>query len=172
MCAVQVVNTLTGYSLGVFGLLPRTIVGLPGIVTSPFLHGSWLHLIGNLLPFGVLSLMVCSDGLRRYVAVSATVILVGGGLVWVFGRGAYHVGASGWVFGLWVYVLARAWFQHSWGNLFTALVALVFYSGMLYGFIPRYGVSFESHIAGALAGYWAARTFATAPRRVTPKKES
>lgn len=164
MCAVQLLNTLSGYSLNGFGLLPRTLRGVPGIVVSPFLHGSWLHLIGNLLPFAVLSLMVASHGVRRYLTVSGLIIVLGGGLVWAFGRDSFHVGASGWVFGLWAYVLARAWYQRSWGNLLMAVVTLVLYSGMVFGFVPRYGVSFESHLAGALAGLVAARLLLSVPR--------
>jgi membrane associated rhomboid family serine protease len=165
MCLVQVLNTLSGYSFNGFGLLPRTLRGLPGIGLSPFLHGSWLHLMGNLLPFMVLSAMVLSEGVRRYLTASVLIILLGGGLVWLFGRASFHVGASGWVFGLWVYVLARAWYRHSWGNLAMAVVALVFYSGMVWGFVPRYGVSFESHLAGALAGLLTAKLLGSAPRR-------
>lgn len=171
MCAVQVFNTVSGYALTAFGVLPRSVSGLPGIVLSPFVHGSWPHLLGNLLPFVLLSLMVASEGLRRYLTASVLIIVIGGALVWLFGRGSYHVGASGWVFGLWVYILARAWLRHSWSNLATALAALVFYSGMVYGFLPRYGVSFEAHIAGAVAGFVTARMLLSAPRRASLEKE-
>jgi membrane associated rhomboid family serine protease len=157
MCVVQVLNFMSGYSLTSFGLQPRTLHGLVGIVTAPFMHGSFLHLLGNLVPFVVLGALVARDGLQRFAMASALIIVVGGALVWLFGRGYFHVGASGWVFGLWVYVLARAWYQHSWANLLCALAALLLYGGLIYGFLPRYGVSFESHIAGAVAGFIAAR---------------
>lgn len=157
MCVVQVLNLLSGYSLNTYGLLPRSAHGLLGIVSAPFLHGSLWHLLGNLVPFVVLGALVAKDGLGRFLTASALIVVIGGLLVWLFGRGYYHVGASGWVFGLWVYVLARAWFHHSWANLFCAVAALVLYGGLVFGFLPRYGVSFESHIAGAVAGLMAAR---------------
>ena len=73
------------------------------------------------------------------------------------------IGASGWVFGLWAYILSLAWFQHSWGNLITAAVVALLYGGLVFGFLPRQGVSFEGHIAGAFAGFIAAKVLLSAP---------
>lgn len=152
LVAVQAVNMLTGYWLVSFGLVPRSIEGLRGVVLAPFIHGSVAHLLGNLLPFMVLSWLVATEGVRRYAWVVGLVSLAGGLLVWLFGRTSLHVGASGLIFGLWTYLLARAWYQRSVASLLLALIALVGYSGLIYGFLPAAGVSFESHIAGALAG--------------------
>ncbi|MCD5992576.1 rhomboid family intramembrane serine protease [Pseudomonas sp. CDFA 602] len=152
MVAVQVVNAATGYSLVRFGIFPRTLSGLQGIVFAPFLHGSARHLISNLLPFMALSWLVATEGVRRYAWVAGLVCLLGGALVWVFGRTSIHVGASGLIFGLWTYLLARAWYQRSIASLLLAVIALAGYSGLVYGFLPATGVSFESHIAGAIAG--------------------
>lgn len=160
MVALQVANTLTGYTLNAFGLIPRTLDGLPGVLISPWLHGSWMHLFSNLLPFVVLSAIVLRDGMSRYLVVSGAVIVIGGLLVWGLGRGSIHVGASGWVFGLWAYILASAWFHRSFGNLAAALFVFAFYGGMVFGFIPERGVSFEAHLAGAVAGLAVARALA------------
>ena len=73
-------------------------------------------------------------------------------LVWIIGRPVIHVGASGVIFGLWAYLLARAWFQRSLVSFAVALVTLLGYSGLILGFIPVPGVSIESHLSGALAG--------------------
>lgn len=152
MVAVQVINSLTANSLLSHGLVPRTWAGLQGIVFSPFLHGSVRHLLSNLLPFMVLSWLVATEGLQRYVRVALLVMLLGGLLVWLIGRSSIHVGASGLIFGLWAYLLARAWFQRSLVSFAVALITLVGYSGLILGFIPVPGVSIESHLAGALAG--------------------
>jgi membrane associated rhomboid family serine protease len=157
MLALQAANTFTGYALNSFALVPRTLGGLPGLLLSPWLHGSWFHLIGNLLPFAMLSAIVLRDGTSRYLTVSAVVIVLGGLLVWCFGRRSIHVGASGWVFGLWAYILASAWYRRSLDNLIAALFVAVFHGGMVLGFLPRHGVSFEFHLAGSLAGIAAAR---------------
>lgn len=152
MIAVQVINSLTGNSLLSHGLVPRTLSGLQGIVFSPFLHGSVRHLLSNLLPFIVLSWLVATEGLQRYVRVAALIALLGGLMVWIVGRPVTHVGASGVIFGLWAYLLARAWYQRSLISFGVALVTLVGYSGLILGFIPVPGVSIESHLCGALAG--------------------
>lgn len=164
MVAIQLLNMVSGYSLTMFGLVPRTGYGLVGIVTSPFLHGSLAHLLANLVPFLVLGTLVIADGFKRFVTVSAIIILLGGSLVWLFGFNGVHVGASAWIFGLWAYLLARAWFHRSWSNVLIAVIVALLYGGLIFGFIPRQGVSFEGHIGGAFAGFFAARLLFSAPR--------
>lgn len=157
LVAVQMANALTGYWLVSFGIVPRSLEGLRGIVLAPFIHGSFAHLLGNLVPFMALSWLVATEGVRRYAWVTGLIMLLGGSLVWVFGRTSLHVGASGLIFGLWTYLLARAWYQRSIASLLLAILALAGYSGLIYGFLPAAGVSFESHIAGAVAGVCVAR---------------
>ncbi|KAA0957557.1 rhomboid family intramembrane serine protease [Pseudomonas sp. ANT_H12B] len=164
MVALQLLNVATGYSLITFGLVPRTVHGLTGIITSPFLHASFAHLSANLIAFLILGTLVIIDGLKRFLAVSAIIILLGGLLVWLFGFAGVHVGASGWIFGLWAYILSRAWFQRSWGNLIIASVVVLLYGGLIFGFLPRRGVSFEGHIFGAFAGFIAAKVLLSVPR--------
>ncbi|HEX8591687.1 MAG TPA: rhomboid family intramembrane serine protease [Pseudomonas sp.] len=156
MVAVQVINTFTGNSLVYHGLFPRTLSGLQGIVFSPFLHGSVRHLLSNLLPFVVLSWLVATEGLQRYIRVALLISFLGGLMVWIVGRPVLHVGASGLIFGLWTYVLARAWYQRSLISFGIAIIALLGYSGLIFGFIPVPGVSIESHLCGALAGIFVA----------------
>ncbi|WLH67898.1 rhomboid family intramembrane serine protease [Pseudomonas sp. FP2309] len=164
MIALQLFNVATGYSLMAFGLVPRTLPGLLGIITSPFLHASFAHLSANLIAFLILGTLVTIEGVHRFVTVSAIIILLGGSLVWLFGFTGIHVGASGWVFGLWAYLLSRAWFHRSWGNLITAGVVALLYGGLILGFLPRQGVSFEGHLFGALAGFIAAKVLLSTPR--------
>ncbi|WP_145143876.1 rhomboid family intramembrane serine protease [Pseudomonas duriflava] len=152
MVGVQLVNMLTANSLLYHGIIPRTTYGLQGIVFAPFLHGSVGHLVSNLPAFVVLSWLVSSEGLGRYVRVFILIAGLGGFLVWLVGRPSIHVGASGLIFGLWTYVLTRAWFQRSLLSLLIAAIALAAYGGLIFGFLPVPGVSFESHIMGAIAG--------------------
>ncbi|MBV7497443.1 MULTISPECIES: rhomboid family intramembrane serine protease [Pseudomonas] len=164
MVALQLLNVATGYSLIAFGLVPRTWQGLVGIITSPFLHGSFAHLSTNLIAFLILGTLVIVEGLSRFMAVSTIIILLGGSLVWLFGFAGVHIGASGWVFGLWAYLLSRAWFQRSWSNLITASVVVLLYGGLIFGFLPRQGMSFEGHIFGAISGFIAAKVLLSTPR--------
>jgi membrane associated rhomboid family serine protease len=156
LVVVQVVNSFTGNSLVHHGLVPRTVSGLQGIVFAPFLHGSVRHLLSNLVPLAVMSWLVMSEGVERYLRVAVLIVVISGLLVWCFGRSSIHVGASGLIFGLWGYVLARAWYQRSIVSVLIALFVVVTYSSLVFGFIPVPGVSFEGHIAGTIAGIFVA----------------
>ncbi|WP_263263042.1 rhomboid family intramembrane serine protease [Pseudomonas sp. RIT-PI-S] len=152
LVVVQVINTFTGNGLVHHGIVPRTLGGLQGIAFAPFLHGSVRHLLSNLLPLAVLSWLVMSEGIERYLRVAVLICVISGVLVWGLGRASVHVGASGLIFGLWAYVLARAWYQRGVVSVLIAMGVVLTYSGLVFGFIPVPGVSFESHIFGALAG--------------------
>lgn len=152
LIAVQIINTFTGNSLVHHGLVPRTITGLQGILFAPFLHGSFLHLLSNIAPLTVLSWVVMSEGVGRYFRVAVLIVVASGLLVWCFGRSSVHVGSSGLIFGLWAYLLARAWFERSALSLMIAMFVIVTYGSLVFGFIPVPGVSFEGHIAGAVSG--------------------
>lgn len=164
MVALQLLNVATGYSLMAFGLVPRTVQGLFGILASPFFTRVLRSPERQPDCFLVLGSLVIVEGLNRFIAVSAIIILLGGSLVWLFGFSGVHVGASGWVFGLWAYLLSRAWFHRSWSNLIIAGVVAVLYGGLILGFLPRQGISFEGHLFGALAGFIAAKVLLSMPR--------
>lgn len=163
MLMLHLCNAAFGFPLNSFALQPRSSEGLPGILLSPFLHGSIGHLLSNAAPFAVLSLLIMSSGVGRFAAVSSIVIVLGGFLVWCFGRDAVHVGASGWVFGLWAFLIGQAWFTRSLRTVLVALIVVLLYGGLIFGFLPKLGVSFESHVFGALAGFIAAWSLKTRP---------
>ena len=53
--AIQIVNWISGYGLNpAFGLVPRHVSGMDGIVAMPLLHGSFAHLIANTPPLLVM----------------------------------------------------------------------------------------------------------------------
>lgn len=156
--AVEAVNSLTGHQLNEWGILPRTLTGLRGIPFSPFLHGNVSHLLVNTLPFLVLGGLVALQGRRAFLGVSLVVIVCGGIALWLFGRTAYHIGASGLIFGYFGYLVARAWYERSIGSILIALVTLIFYGGLMWGVLPTNAfISWEGHLCGLLAGTLAAR---------------
>ena len=98
---------------GAFGLVPRSLGHLPGVLTMPLLHQDFAHLIANSVPLAVLGALLALQGatyLRRALLV---VVVLGGLLLWLFGRQGVHIGASGLVFGLFGLLLGRAWFTRS-----------------------------------------------------------
>ena len=141
---------------------------LSGIPLSPFLHGSFAHLILNTVPLVTLGSFVAFYGTRIFLTVSLWIILLSGAALWLFGRSAYHVGASSVLFGYFGYLVARGWYERSVTALLVAFLTLGLYGGMVWGVLPtRYYVSWEGHLFGLLAGVLVAR-LATPQRRDTP----
>lgn len=166
---VQVVNWIVGYGLNpAFGLIPRHVSGLDGVIAMPLLHGSFAHLMANTPPLLVMGGLLVATTTRALLAVNAVVIGLGGGLVWLFGSSAIHIGASGLVFGWFGFLVARGLVDRSLITLGAALVVGLLYGSILWGFLPgQPGVSWEAHLFGAIAGVAAAllvRTHVHAPR--------
>lgn len=135
------------------GIRPRTIGGLDGVVWAPFLHGGFGHLIANTIPLIVLSAAVMLHGLRTWVFATIGIVLVGGAATWLLARDAIHIGASGVIFGYVGFLFGMAYFQRSLRAIAIAvLVGLVYGGGLLVGFLPRPGISWEGHLFGFAAG--------------------
>lgn len=139
------------------GIHPRRVDGIDGILWAPMLHVGFGHLIGNSIPFLVLGGLVASRGLRTWLTVTVTVIVVGGAATWLLARTGNHVGASGVVFGYLGYLVGAAIFERSLKAVALALVAGFFYWGLVFGLLPTGEVSWEGHLFGALAGVAAAK---------------
>lgn len=154
---VHVVNMALGGQLNQFGILPRDTNSLPYIYSSPLLHGNLSHLVNNLIGLAIFSWLCLLRTIRLYVWSSLFIITFTGILVWLFGRPAMHIGASGWIFGLWSLSIALAWFDRRPLNILIALVVVFLYGGMIYGVLPQdASISFEAHFFGAISGVLAA----------------
>jgi membrane associated rhomboid family serine protease len=173
MWVVEIVDALGADNLDYdFGIRPRAVGGLDGVLFSPFLHGSWSHLIGNTIPFVILGGLIALGGLARVVAVSATVGIVGGVGVWLFAsENSVHIGASGLVFGYAGYLVARGFFTRSLLHFAVgAIVAAVWGTTLLSGLIPQDGISWQGHLFGGLGGIVAARLLSpTKAEEPTPR---
>ena len=166
---LQVVNWIIGYRLNpAFGLIPRYLGGLDGVIAMPILHGSFAHLMANTPPLLVMGGLLVATTTRALLPVNAVVIGLGGGLVWLFGSSAIHIGASGLIFGWFGFLVARGFVDRSPITLGATLVVGILYGSILWGVLPgQPGVSWESHLFGAIAGAVAAflvRTHVHAPR--------
>jgi len=135
------------------GLVPRTLRGLTGIVAMPFLHGDFKHLIGNTIPLAVTLLLLAGSRANSGMIVSLITVLCGAGL-WLFGREALHIGASGVVFGLIAFhVFAGIFEKRLQSIIISIVVGLLYASTVIQGVMPfQRGVSWEGHLIGAVAG--------------------
>lgn len=166
LIGIHLINLMTGDGLRSFGIYPRNVDRLPFILTAPFIHGSWQHLINNLMGLTIFSSICLMRSTRFYLWASLFIIIVTGVLVWLFARSSMHIGASGLIFGLWSLCIAMAWFERSFQNIFIAIIVIVLYGGMAIGVLPSEpGISFESHFFGAVAGVLCAAVASKLPKR-------
>lgn len=158
MWVAWVVNAVDGYRLNGDGIWPRNVDHLYGILTAPFLHASFGHILGNSVPFLILGLVIAGSGVRRVIAVTVISILVSGAGVWLTAAASSHtIGASGVVFGFAAYLVARGIFSRRIAELLIGLVVgAVFGLSLLSDLIPRSGVSWQGHLFGAVGGVIAA----------------
>lgn len=97
-----------------FGIEPRAPGTFWHVLTAPFLHAGFGHLIANTVPLAVLTFMSALRGVARFLAALLLIVLIGGGLVWLLGRGgSVHLGASELVFGLLAYLLGVGWWERT-----------------------------------------------------------
>ena len=155
---LEVLNGTVDHGLNAYGLEPRVTSGLIGIPLSPFLHGSYLHVQSNAVALLALGTLAVIRSGSRFPWICMVIILVGGLGVWLFGRPAIHVGASGLVFGLFGYLLVRGVMDLSILSVFVAVVvASVFGWMVVSGVVPTNDyVSWEGHVCGLIAGALAA----------------
>jgi membrane associated rhomboid family serine protease len=133
---------------------PRTAGGLVGVVTAPFIHANAGHLAANLPPFLVLGWLVLARKESQFLETAVLIAALQGGLLWLFGRRAAHVGMSGVIFGFFGWLLGVAWFTQATTDIVVASGVLIVYGGMLLGVAPlRKESSWEGHLFGLLAGF-------------------
>lgn len=136
-----------------FGLVPRTFKGLAGIVAMPFLHADFKHLLGNTVPLTV-TLLLLAGSRANSGAIVILITVLGGMALWIFGRTALHIGASGLVFGLIGFHLFAGFFEKRLKSVVISIaVGLLYASTIVQGIMPfQQSVSWEGHLFGAVAG--------------------
>lgn len=150
---VELANLLLGHRLVALGIMPRSFTGLIGIVLAPMLHSGLWHAVSNTVPLLILGALTLAGGKRLFWETTVNVTILSGALVWIFAREAYHVGASGLVFGYFGVIVARAVIERGIFAIAIAIVTVLAYGGLLWGILPlRSHVSFESHLFGLIAG--------------------
>jgi membrane associated rhomboid family serine protease len=154
------VELMTQIPFSYFGVIPRSLMGLIGVLISPMLHGSFAHLVSNTIPL----LFLGSVLFFFYYRIGAEVFLRGyfwtNILVWLFARPANHIGASGLVYALAFFLIFFGIFRRDFASIFISIIVLLLYGGVFYGVLPSDpNVSWESHFAGALVGISTAVTY-------------
>ncbi|NEP11566.1 MAG: rhomboid family intramembrane serine protease [Symploca sp. SIO2C1] len=147
--------------LNFYGIIPREMIGLRGILFIPFLHSGFPHLISNTIPFLSLGWFVMLQKTSEFFIVTPIVMLVSGLGVWLLGSPGVHIGASGVIFGYLGFLLTRGFFERNFRSIFLSLLVGSFYGCLIWGVLPTQpGISWEGHLFGFLGGVVAARFLA------------
>jgi len=154
----EVIDTAMHGRLDQYGIIARDPQGLIGIITAPFLHLGFGHLISNTLPLVTLGALIAVSGATRLFQVTAMVTVIGGFGTWLISPpNTITIGASGLVFGYAAYLITRGLFNRRLGQVLVGVVVvLVWGSALLGGLLPQDGISWQGHLFGGIAGLLAA----------------
>ncbi len=157
MWIVRFVESVFGIDLGFLGVHPLHADGLPGILLSPFIHEGWKHLGTNTVPFLVLGTALFYFYRELALKVLIFVWLMTGIWVWFGGRNAWHIGASGIIYGMASFLFFSGLIRKNNGLAALALVVVFLYGSLIWGAIPGFfprqeHISWESHLGGLFSG--------------------
>src|SRR5262249_44788223 len=158
--AIQLLNWALGLGPEDFGVRPRELIGLPGILLAPLVHGSFEHLIANTPPLLVLGTAMLYLYPSSAMRVIPMVYIGSGAAVWLLARGNVHIGSSGLIYGLASYILVAGLIRRDRRAIAASLVVFFLYGAMIWGVLPiETGVSWETHAAAAAIGALLAMVF-------------
>ncbi|HEY9622597.1 MAG TPA: rhomboid family intramembrane serine protease [Crinalium sp.] len=157
---IEIIDTvfLRG-GLDYFGIRPRKLMGLRGVLVAPLLHGNLQHLAANTTPLIILGWLVMLRGLYDFLIVTVVAWLVSGLGVWLFApTRSNHIGASGLVFGYFGFLLLRGYFERSVGAIAISVIVGFLYGSLIWSLLPvRRGMSWQGHLFGFVGGILAAK---------------
>ena len=173
MWLVEAINSIDSNALSHDGIYSRNVDRFWGILTAPFIHASFQHLLDNTLPFVFLGVIIALQGAGRLLLVTGFIVVIGGLGTWVIGPGGTStIGASGVVFGYATYLLTRGFFNHSFGELAVGMVVGVIWGAVLISsLVPHNGISWQAHLCGGIAGVIVAWRLSQLDRRRAEKNQ-
>tara|TARA_B100000767_G_scaffold267194_1_gene285593 strand:+ start:50 stop:721 length:672 start_codon:yes stop_codon:yes gene_type:complete len=136
-----------------YGVFPKTIEGLKGILFSPFIHKDFTHLINNSYPIIILGGMLFA--IYRKIAVQLFIwfYFISGFWLWVIGRPSFHIGASGIIYSLASFLLVSGIISKNPRLTAVSMLVIFLYGSMIWGLLPTKGaISWEGHLSGFIAG--------------------
>lgn len=150
---VKIIEISVPVNLETYGVLPRHIEGLIGIITSPLVHADFEHLISNSIPLLVLGAGLIYFYKELYLKVFFLVYLLTGFWLWIIGRESYHIGASGVLYGLTSFLFLSGILRKHTGLMALSMLVVFLYGGLVWGIFPLFKIiSWEAHLCGSLAG--------------------
>ena len=154
MWLVKIVEILFEIDLSDLGIYPRSLKGLPGIIVSPLIHNDFTHLLNNSLPLLLLSIALFYFYSEIAIKISSITYILTGLLVWLWGREAWHIGASGLVYGFASFLFFSGLIRRYFRLIALSLLVVFLYGEMVWGLFPGIykNISWESHMLGFFSG--------------------
>ena len=150
---VKIIELTSGLSFVEFGIYPRHINGLQGVLFSPFIHSDFNHLISNSLPFFILGFMLIYFYRRISYRIFFLLYILSGISTWIMGREAWHIGASGVVYAMATFHFVSGIIRSDVRLLTLSAIVVFLYGGLVWGLLPiRPEISWEGHLSGAIFG--------------------
>ena len=170
--AVFLIDWIFNLNLNQYGIFPRKTSALGGILFSPFLHGSFGHLISNTLPFFILGTVIIYFYQKCWIKVLLIIYVITGTGVWLVARPAIHIGASGLVYGFVGFLFFSGLFRKNIKSLLISIAIVLLYGGLIFGIFPgQKNISWESHLVGAIVGGLCAYIFKDAGKKTDASKK-
>lgn len=140
-------------NLNQYGIYPRSLKGLRGIIFSPFLHGSVGHLYNNTIPIAMLTAALVYFYRNIAFKVLLLGILLSGFITWLIARPSYHIGASGLIYVLATFIFFKGIFSKYYRLVALSLIVVFIYGSLLWYIFPlKEGISWEGHLGGFITG--------------------
>lgn len=139
-----------------YGVWPRSPEGAIGILTAPLIHGDLNHLFANSVPLFVLGASLFYFYRSIALRVFILIYLFSNIWVWGIGREAYHIGASGIVYGLASFLFVSGLIRKEPRLMAISMFVAFMYGSFIWGIFPELfpekNISWEAHLMGLLAG--------------------
>ncbi|MCC6385149.1 MAG: rhomboid family intramembrane serine protease [Bacteroidia bacterium] len=150
---IKIIEVYTNLSFVSWGVYPRIASGLKGILTSPLIHEDWEHLISNSIPLFILGALLIYFYHELWLRSFIWIYMLSGFWLWLSGRDAFHIGASGIVYGLTAFLFISGILRRHTGLMAVSLVVVFLYGGLIWGILPfMVKMSWEAHLSGLMAG--------------------
>jgi len=157
------------------GVKPLSVEGLPGILLSPFIHADWGHLGANAGPFLVLTSVLFYVYRDIALKVFIWIYVLAGIWLWFGARDAWHVGASGLVYGIATFLFVSGIIRNYVPLIALSMMVVFLYGSLFWGIFPVEWLveySWEAHMWGAIAGLVIAVVFRKeGPQKPPPPEE-
>jgi membrane associated rhomboid family serine protease len=153
MWLTKLSETIFHFNITSLGIYPRQVWGLPGILLSPLIHANFNHLISNSFPLIFLATGILYYYKNSGIKIVLLIYFFTDVLIWLFARPAYHIGASGLIYGFAAYLFFSGVIRREAGSIALSLIVTFLYGGMIWGILPLdEQISWEAHLFGAIIG--------------------